>query len=454
MPKTERRDPRTGRPSAAPATELALFTAADRQQLMQAVVERTAARYRCDAALLVNRDPSALPVSYSIGLDEKFLKARIRLYRGKQDVIGPGPAFKLIVATAPGAMAKALLRPFGYQACLVIKLAIPAGHRACGGDYQLELYSTEPVALAASLRTDIKTWSAILTAAVASRLEREALQHENRELLTLAQVSQTVAASLDPEQVFESIYRQALRLLNPRNMLLALAQPEQRCFRVIFEYEHGVKVKEATFPMGPGLATQIWKTKRAIVTTDYLAECRRRRVRPSGEPAKSWMGLPLLHRGVCLGVLLLWDYTSPDSFTPADVQTIQHMANQAATAIHNARIHENSQQRLAEISAITKIGQAISKVMSLDSLWPLLHRQVMQLMDAANFHVALYFPESKNLEFVYDVQEGKQQPRERRALAKGLTEYVLTTKRPLLLRDRMQKVPSARFITIGKPAGR
>ncbi|HTY07783.1 MAG TPA: GAF domain-containing protein [Candidatus Edwardsbacteria bacterium] len=452
MPRTsERRPARAALPAAAPVPDPALFAAADLQQLLQTAVGLTAARYGAPAACLVNRDPGGLPVSCCLGMDDKLIKARIRLCHDSHPWARPGAAFQLAAATGKGPLAAALLRPFGYRSCLLLPLAVPADRRAPGG-YQLELYFKQPVAPDAALRADLAGWSALLTAAIRGRLEREALQRENRALTTLAQVSQAVAASLDLDQVFESIYRQVLRLLNPRNMLLALAEPEGRRFRVVFEYEHGVKAKQTAFAMGPGLATVIWRTKRAIVTDDYLAECRRRKVRPSGQPAKAWMGLPLLHQGSCLGVLLMWDYASTDSFTPTDVQTIQHMANQAATAIHNATVHEHSRQQLAEISAITKIGQAISKVMNLDSLWPLLHKQVMQLMDAANFHVALYYPDSGELEFVYDVQEGKPQPRERRKLSHGLTEFVITAKRPLLLRDRAQKVPSARFAMIGKPA--
>jgi hypothetical protein len=271
MSRDKRREPRNGQFAAPPLPDRALFTAANRQQLVKAAVEQTAVRYRCAGVLLVDRDPGALPIAYSTGFDERFLKARIRLCQGSQDSVRGRPGYRLTADGGAGATATTLLRPFGLRACVQVPLTVPASDHGHGCKYQLELYFDTPQVPAAAWSADITAWSALLTAAISAHLEREALDRENRELLMLARVSQTVAASLDLEHVFESIYRQLLRLMKPRNVLLALAEPEQRRFRVIFEYEHGKKGKKEFFPMGPGLATVIWKKKQAIVTPDYLA---------------------------------------------------------------------------------------------------------------------------------------------------------------------------------------
>ncbi|MCU0606119.1 MAG: GAF domain-containing protein [Candidatus Edwardsbacteria bacterium] len=428
-----------------------LVAAPDRERLLRAAVDRAARRFGAAAVLLVNRDPGELPVGHCRGASERFIKARVRLWKhaGQR---WPTRRHRLLPAAARDQFARALLIPFGYDACITAEIAVPPSQRHHGGAFALELYFTEPGRADARLATEIKHWTATVTAAAANRFEVDALQRENRELLTLAAVGQIVAGSLDSERVFEAIYKQLLRLVKPRNMLLALAEPEEQRFRVIFEYEHGKKGKPSFFPMAAGLATLIWRRKQGIVTSDYLAACRSRRVRPSGPPAKAWLGVPLLGGGRCLGVLLMWDYLRGDSFSPADVRIVQHLANQAATAIINARIHEGNRRQLAEISAITKIGQAISKVMTLDRLWPLLHRQLRQLMDAGNFYIALYHPVSRELEFVYDMQEGKARPVEKRGLARGLTEYVIDRRRPLLLASPRQRVPSAKYRMIGRRA--
>ncbi|MDI6740112.1 MAG: GAF domain-containing protein, partial [Candidatus Edwardsbacteria bacterium] len=310
-----------------------LFAAKSREQLYKGAVNQTAARYKCSAAALINRDPGALPISRYFGIEERFLKARIALLQRAKHRQPKATAVSLIARSGGGNFARLLLRPFGYRSCLALRIGIAANDRGQGGAFRLELYFEQAVRLDKQLRHDLGEWITRLETAFARCYEHEALQRENRELLTLAQVSRTVASSLDPEQVFESIYTQSLRLVKPRNMLLALAEPERRMFNVIFEYEHGKRSKPSAFPMGPGLATIIWKTKQAIVTGDYLSECRKRNVRPAGTPARSWLGLPLLCHGRCLGVLLMWDYTRDDSFIPADVRVIQHLANQAATAI-------------------------------------------------------------------------------------------------------------------------
>lgn len=438
-------------PAAAGATGDCLIAAPDREQLFRATVNHAARRFGAATALLVNHDPDQLPVGHCSGASERFIKERVRLWQLTRRQRRPRTP-RLLAATARDRFARVVLQPFGYDACIMAEIAVPPCPQHAGAAFTLELYFTRPGLADATLTAEIGRWATSVAAAFANQLERDALRRENRELLTLASVGQMVAASLDSGRVFEAIHAQLHRLVKPRNMLLALAEPEQQRFRVIFEFEHGKKGKPSYFPMASGLATLIWRRQRAIVTADYVAECRRQRVRPSGTPAKAWLGVPLLGGGRCLGVLLMWDYVRDDSFSQSDARIVQHLANQAATAIINARIHENSRKQLAEISAITKIGQAISKVMSLDQLWPLLHRQVQQLMDAQNFYVALYHGASRELEFVYDRQQGRTLPVERRDLAGGLTECVIRTKRPLLLTSKRQRAPIREFRMIGKQA--
>ena len=437
------------RRSRAGNTDLSLWAAGDDgERAAQVAVDQTAARFTCGSVALVDLNPGAEPVRHHFGLPERFLKARAALQPGAARRIPSG----LRVTRAAGASADArrLLRPFGYLASIV--LPIRADGPGSRPSHLLELYFSSPRDIDQPLRRDLSQWGRDVAAALAACARQQRLLRENRELAALARVSWTVASSLDPERVFEAIRTQLAQLANSRNMLLALAEPERRRFRVIFEYEHGKHAAQSFFPMDRGLAAVIWRTKRTIVTGDYLSECRRRRVRPAGTPARAWLGVPLLHRGDCLGVLLVWEYARGERFVPSGIRMIRHLADQAAAAIANARNHQNDRQRLAEISAINSITRAIARVMDLDALWPLLHEQVGRLMDAANFYVALYHHDRRLLEFAYDVQQGVRRPSETTQLRRGLTEHVIRTKRPLLIRHRGQKVAGNGFASIGKPA--
>jgi hypothetical protein len=113
----------------------------------------------------------------------------------------------------------------------------------------------------------------------------------------------------------------------------------------------------------------------------------------------------------------------------------------------------NPQQRLKEISVLSQVAQSMAQLMELDELWPRLQREVNRLMDAGNFYVALWHRRENEVEFVYEIEGGKLIPKSRKSWANGLTAYVLTSGRPLLLKSRDQKRPGKRFKMLEFPSG-
>ena len=83
------------------------------------------------------------------------------------------------------------------------------------------------------------------------------------------------------------------------------------------------------------------------------------------------------------------------------------------------------------IEALHKISEAAHAAVDLAQLFPRIHAAVADLMPARNFYVALYERETELLSFPYFVDECDSTPPPRKT-RKGLTEYVLTTGKPLL----------------------
>ncbi len=186
---------------------------------------------------------------------------------------------------------------------------------------------------------------------------------------TIAQVSRAAAIHhSDSQSVFEEIYRRIIGIIRPRNMLLALAEPEKKIFNVIFEYRNGSKVRPESFPLGQGLATYIWEKREPILTGDYQEECRKRKLKSTAPPTKAWLGVPLLTGNTCLGILMIWDDQHSDSMTPDTLRLAEVLANQAAGAIYNARIHEASQQSIKELSTLYQVTQAAVSQQNLEQV--------------------------------------------------------------------------------------
>lgn len=82
-------------------------------------------------------------------------------------------------------------------------------------------------------------------------------------------------------------------------------------------------------------------------------------------------------------------------------------------------------------SALYRIARATNVARDLSSLYAEIHAIVGELMYAKNFYIAHYDESAQLLSFPYFVDERAPPPGPKR-LGRGLTEYVLTTARPLL----------------------
>ncbi len=70
--------------------------------------------------------------------------------------------------------------------------------------------------------------------------------------------------------------------------------------------------------------------------------------RSSGRPIRCWIGAPLLIQGRLIGILSV-DSDTPHAYDPANIATVTAFANQAAIAIENARLIEQTQRQAHDL---------------------------------------------------------------------------------------------------------
>ena len=84
---------------------------------------------------------------------------------------------------------------------------------------------------------------------------------------------------------------------------------------------------------------------------------------------KSFLGVPILQRGVAYGNLYLTEKEGGEPFTDEDVELTQLLAAQAAVAIENARLYESSTRWLRQLETLNEIGNALASELELSRCW-------------------------------------------------------------------------------------
>ncbi len=268
------------------------------------------------------------------------------------------------------------------------------------------------------------------------------------------------ANTMELEGLLEQIYQEISRLVDAPHFYIALYREESREFSYAFHVDDRVRQQvsaNSNWPLGEGLTSEIVRTAAPIVTSDYLAECMRRGVRPPGQDDQrrdlAWMGVPLLAGTRVLGVMVISSPHHETVYRPEHVRLLSTLAAQIAVVIERARLRKEEQQRAAELETLQEVARAIGSSIRLDELLPSIYRAVQRVLDARSFFVALYDATRSELRYALDIEEGQVSARQgqRWGMGQGLTSEVVRLRQPIRTEDYLGECARRGVRPSGRP---
>ncbi len=115
---------------------------------------------------------------------------------------------------------------------------------------------------------------------------------------------------------------------------------------------------------------------------------------------------------------------------------------------------EATLRRNAELTALNQIGQALSKLAKPDEILELIFTVIGQVMDNRNLFIALYDQASQTISFPVYVINGERIFGGDRPLGNGITDYIIRTNTPLLVKQNLAEVLAQRGIDLIGTASR
>lgn len=103
------------------------------------------------------------------------------------------------------------------------------------------------------------------------------------------------------------------------------------------------------------------------------------------------------------------------------------------------KAEEEILKKNAELSTLNKIGNSINKLAEPSEILALIFSMVGRLFDNNNLYIALYDEKKQEISFPIYTVKGEYVYLKNRKLRKGLTEYVLKTKKPLLINNNIEE---------------
>ena len=149
---------------------------------------------------------------------------------------------------------------------------------------------------------------------------------------------------------------------------------------------------------------------------------------------RSVVAISLQAKEQAFGVLLLG---SPDArrFTPAELRLLLALGHQIGMAVENSLLIQQTSRRSEELHVLNEIGRALSSTLHKEDLLRKIWEELRRLFDVENFYIASLDTGRDEMHFDLEIIDGARIPRRARAAGNFLTEYVIRTRQPVLIRD-------------------
>jgi signal transduction histidine kinase len=197
------------------------------------------------------------------------------------------------------------------------------------------------------------------------------LERRIQEMNALTRVSQGVNVTLTFDDVLELIYAQTSQIIPASHFHITLFNKDSDYFYYGFCVESNERIEEREnlpFSINTGLAPEVIRKSRPIITQDYVRECQARSHTPSLENVFAWMGVPLNAGAESIGALSVGSRDGATIYTRGQLELLQAIADQTAGAIVKARLLEETEQRARQLSTLNEITRQLTSTLELGPL--------------------------------------------------------------------------------------
>ncbi len=153
---------------------------------------------------------------------------------------------------------------------------------------------------------------------------------------------------------------------------------------------------------------------------------------PRSKGCQSFAFLPIMPDNEFMALLILGALDT-SRLTQIAIEPYTSLIDITRTALEKVNALGDIQQRLVELETLSTVGQSISTETKLDTLYQIIHRQIVQVMGDVNFLIAHYNAKTDTIEIPYLNEGGQISTVPPFPLGEGLTSIIIRTQQPLMI---------------------
>jgi len=224
-----------------------------------------------------------------------------------------------------------------------------------------------------------------------SRLDNDRVSTVESRLRRLVEAGIALSSELSLDAVLQRIVEAAADLTGARYAALGVIDQSGNALERFLTTGVDAETHAAIgdLPRGRGILGVLIKETVPLRLHDIAEDPRSVGFPPNHPPMRSFLGVPILLRGVAYGNLYLTEKEGGEDFTDEDEDLAMLLAGQAAVAIENARLYESATRWSRQLESLHDVVRALGEETDLDQLLELISARLRELVDARLALIAL-----------------------------------------------------------------
>jgi GAF domain-containing protein len=215
-----------------------------------------------------------------------------------------------------------------------------------------------------------------------------------QESAAIAEVGRDISATLQLDVVLNRIASYAKELLNSESSAVYMLDPSKTTLKAIAAQGlESEQIMNDPLEIGKGILGNIALNQVGEIVNDTVNDSRAIIIKGTNtKPHEHVMGVPVLEKDQLTGLVVVWRSGIENEYRASELDFLGSLAQQAGTAIKNARLYDEAQRRLREVETINRVSSSLRATASQTEMCNILLDETLNLLDAKSGSVWILDP--------------------------------------------------------------
>ena len=267
------------------------------------------------------------------------------------------------------------------------------------------------------------------------------LDQRTQELAVINAVQEGLAKKLDLQGIYDLVGDRIRDTFDAQGVIIATFDHENNTEHFGYAIEKGERLYLKSRPFDK-LRQSLIDTKQKILINENFEDAYRQfgmRVLPGSEFPKSALYVPLIINEKVTGYVSLQNVDKENFFADSDVLLLETIANSMSTALENAHLLKETEQRTAELAVINSVQEALAKEMDIQAIYDLVGNRIRDLFDAQAVGIATFDHKTETESIQYLIEKGERYYPAPRPL-NILRKHLIATREKILINKNFDEV--------------